>query len=85
MRDPVRMNIKTPATVRGDPADNLQLESILETAAALGISRRAVYELIASGELKTVHIGRRHLIPKGERLKFVRRRLIESKGDAVNG
>ncbi len=72
------MNATHSVTVDDDPADNLKLESLAEVAHSLGCSRRTVYELIDRGELRTVHIGRRHLVPRGERIKFVRRRLIES-------
>ncbi len=69
------MDAQQTATARGDPADDLNLESIETTARALGCSRRTVYALIERGELRTVHIGRRHLVPRGERLRYVRTRL----------
>ncbi len=37
-----------------------------EAAAALGVSRRHVYDLIARGELRSVKAGRRRLIPRTE-------------------
>ncbi|MDB6102554.1 MAG: Helix-turn-helix domain [Gammaproteobacteria bacterium] len=40
--------------------------SINETAAVLGISRRTVYELLASGQLGAVRIGARQRIPAAE-------------------
>ncbi len=60
---------------RSDPADDLTLESINDTAKALGCCKRTVYKLIEGGDLRTVHIGRRQLIPRGERLRFVRKQL----------
>ena len=64
-----------PATVRDDPADDLILESIDEFAAALGCSRRKAYDLIGRGEVRTLHVGRRHMVPRGERLRYVRTQL----------
>jgi excisionase family DNA binding protein len=58
-----------------DPDDDLILESINVAAARLGCGRSSLYELIARGELRSVHIGRRHLIPRSERLRFVREQL----------
>ena len=60
---------------RSDPADDLILESIEDTAKALGVSKRMVYVLIHQKALKTVHIGRRQLVPRGERHRLVRARL----------
>jgi excisionase family DNA binding protein len=40
------------------PADLVLLLSIQEAGRALGIRRSKMYELIAAGELETVHIGR---------------------------
>lgn len=36
--------------------------SISETCRLSGLSRSKIYELIASGGLKTTHVGRRHLV-----------------------
>ncbi len=69
------MDAQQTATARGDPADDLNLESIETTARALGCSRRTVYALIERGELRTVHVGRRHLVPRGERLRYVQAQL----------
>lgn len=40
--------------------------SLDETAELLGIGRSGLYNIISAGELKTVHIGRRHLVPADE-------------------
>lgn len=72
------MDAQQTATARGDPADDLTLESIEFTARALGCSRRTVYALIERGELRSVHVGRRHLIPRGERLRYVRTQLTRA-------
>lgn len=41
------------------------LYNVAEAAQALRISRTAVYELIRSGRLRTVKVGRRRLVPVG--------------------
>lgn len=43
-----------------------QLLSIPEAARRAGISRTLIYSLIASGELRTVKVGRRRLVPEHE-------------------
>lgn len=40
--------------------------SIDEAAHAVGLSRTSVKNLIAAGRLRTVHVGRRVVIPRGE-------------------
>ena len=40
-----------------------RLLSIPEAAEALGIGRTAVYDLIGRGELRTLKVGRRRLVP----------------------
>ncbi len=44
-----------------------------ETGAALGVGRTKVYELIGAGELRTVKIGRRRLVPVSSVLELVER------------
>jgi excisionase family DNA binding protein len=39
------------------------LYNITDTARALALGRTKVYELIASGELESVRVGRRRLVP----------------------
>ena len=38
--------------------------SILETAAVMTLSRRKVMDLIGTGKLKTVKVGRRRVVPR---------------------
>lgn len=40
--------------------------SLAETEAMCGLSRSSLYRLIAAGRLKTVHCGRRRLVPTRE-------------------
>ena len=43
-------------------------------AREIGVSKRTVERLIANGELKTVRVGRRRLIPTAELIKFLKQR-----------
>lgn len=44
-------------------ADERRVFNVVEAAAILGISRSKLYEFIATGELRTVHIGRLCKVP----------------------
>lgn len=54
-----------------DPERLLDLD---EAAALLGISRRSVDTLVAAGELSSLKIGRRRLVPRRALSAFIRRR-----------
>jgi excisionase family DNA binding protein len=57
-----------------------------EVAAALGVGRATAYELMASGELPTVRIGRSVRVPRAELEQWVRRqthRPASDTGDAA--
>ncbi|MGH8972791.1 MAG: helix-turn-helix domain-containing protein [Acidimicrobiia bacterium] len=67
---------KTRLPAPGDPkrpADLVLLLSIQEAGRALGIGRSKMYELIAAGELETVHIGRAVRVPVDAIEEFVAR------------
>jgi excisionase family DNA binding protein len=49
-----------------------------EVAQQLGLGRSKVYQLIAAGELRTVHIGRAVRIPTAEVAAFVARLQAEA-------
>jgi excisionase family DNA binding protein len=49
------------------------LYPISDAAVNLGIGRTKLFELIAGGEIQTVTIGRRRLIPRDSLLEFVER------------
>jgi excisionase family DNA binding protein len=49
------------------------LVSVVDAAAALGIGRSKMYELIAAGEIEVVHIGRSVRVPVEEIDEFVDR------------
>jgi excisionase family DNA binding protein len=53
------------------------LLKIPEVAAALRVGRSTVYELIAKGELKVVHIGRAVRVPASEVETWVERQMDE--------
>lgn len=53
------------------------LLSITDAAESLSLGRTAVYELLNAGELTSVHVGRRRLIP-AEAVELYARRLIDS-------
>ncbi|GEN78973.1 hypothetical protein AFE02nite_07070 [Actinotalea fermentans] len=44
-------------------ADERRVFSVTEAAAVLGIGRSKLYEFIAAGELRTIHIGRLCKVP----------------------
>jgi len=43
--------------------DERRVFNVMEAAAILGIGRSKLYELMASGEIRTIHIGRLRKIP----------------------
>jgi excisionase family DNA binding protein len=49
------------------------LHSVPEAAGALGIGRSLLYELLAAGEIASVSIGRRRLIPADALAAYVER------------
>lgn len=64
--------IERPEEGRSPQAPPL-LVSPVEAARRLGIGRSKVYELLSSGELESVHIGSRRLIPADALEAFVAR------------
>jgi excisionase family DNA binding protein len=54
------------------------LWSPAQTAVRLSMSRAGVYELLASGQLASLKVGRRRLIPDEELRKFIAAKLAES-------
>lgn len=68
-----------PATSEGD----LQLVSLSDAARFLCVSRGTLYDLLRTGQLASVHIGRLRRIPLGELRRFVAARLeTEQRRDA---
>lgn len=60
---------------------NARLNSIESTMAQLGIGRSKVYELIASGQLRSVKVGRRRLVSEAAINEFVEN--LDVGGDAA--
>jgi excisionase family DNA binding protein len=60
--------VKTPNVV-GPPL----LNGVITAAGRLGISKESVYLLIKSGQLRSVRIGSRMLIPEDELRRYVDR------------
>lgn len=75
---PERPLAPEPSGSRLDPGARQRSEVVLllsieETARALGLGRSKTYELIAAGELETVHIGRAVRVPVDAVESFVQR------------
>lgn len=52
-----------------------KLVSLKETAEKLGIKRTKLQAMLRDGEIRGIHIGRRHLIPEGVLKDFVADRM----------
>ena len=57
-----------------DPRPRQLLLRLPEAARALGIARSTLYQLLAAGELPTIHIGRAVRIPAEALDEFIARR-----------
>jgi excisionase family DNA binding protein len=51
------------------------LLTVPQALAALNIGRTCYYELVASGELVPIRIGKRHLLPRSQKDDFIAKRL----------
>lgn len=60
------------------------LLSPIEAARRLGIGRSTLYELLASGEVESLHIGRRRLIASAALVEFVERRRLGVEASVQN-
>ena len=58
-----------------DVDDDLRLITLPEAARFLSVSRGSLYDLLTTGQLASVHIGRSRRIPMGEIRRCVRDRL----------
>ena len=58
-----------------DLDDDLRLVTLPDAARFLSVSRGSLYDLLTTGQLASVHIGRSRRIPLGEIQRYVRDRL----------
>ncbi len=65
----------TGSEFREGPLDEL-LVSVEEAARRLGVGRSAMYELLASGQIGRVKVGRRTLVPVQELRSWVDRNVL---------
>jgi excisionase family DNA binding protein len=56
-----------------------------EAALSLGICERTITDLLTSGEIPSVRVGRRRLIPVRELRKWLTKRAAAGEGGAENG
>jgi excisionase family DNA binding protein len=54
-------------------ADERLLLSVVEAARRLGIGRTLMYELLGTGQLESMHVGRLHKVPAEALTAFVER------------
>ena len=60
-----------------DHKEDLRLMTVVEAANFLAMSRGSVYNLMKSGAITSVHIGRARRIPFAELHRFIRSTLAE--------
>lgn len=66
------------STPREAAAASRLLLSVEEAAERLGIRRTLMYELVMSGEVRSIHVGRLRRVPSQALEAFVARRLAET-------
>jgi len=54
--------------------DEKLLLSVVEAAQRLGVGRTLMYQLLGSGQIESVHVGRLHKVPADALTAFVERR-----------
>ena len=64
---------------------DVMLYSVVEAASYLGIKRSTFYGLMSQGQIRSVYIGRRRLVPRGELDSFIERQLEAFPEDGRNG
>ena len=55
------------------PPEQRDATDVDTAAALLGVSRRALYDLISTGEIESIKIGARRLIPRSARQRLLER------------
>ena len=64
-----------------DLDDDLRLVPLPDAARFLSVSRGSLYDLLTTGQLASVHIGRSRRIPMGELRGYIRERLERDRRD----
>ena len=64
-----------------DLDDDLRLVTLPDAARFLSVSRGSLYDLLTTGQLASVHIGRSRRIPMGELRRYIRERLERDRRD----
>ena len=62
-----------------DLDDDLRLVTLPDAARFLSVSRGSLYDLLTTGQLASVHIGRSRRIPLGELRRYIRERLEQER------
>lgn len=58
---------------KGEAPDDRLLLTVVEAARRIGVGRSLMYQLLSSGEVESVHIGRLHKVPAAALGAFVER------------
>ena len=67
-----------------DLDDDLRLVTLPDAARFLSVSRGSLYDLLTTGQLASVHIGRLRRIPMGELRRYIRERLERNVHSGIN-
>ena len=74
MEKSIEEEVKVDSTIK-------QILSVQEAAAILGLGRSAAYEAVRRGDIPTIKIGRRHLVPKLALERLLKEGIRASRGD----
>lgn len=67
-----------------DLDDDFRLVTLPDAARFLAVSRGSLYDLLTTGQLASVHIGRSRRIPLGELRRYIRERLEQEANRAAD-
>lgn len=71
LRELVRTEVRAEVAAQHAAPVPPRLLSVAETAAALGLSRAMLYRLLSDGAIRSLHVGRRRLIPASEIAAYI--------------
>ena len=63
--------VQPPRQMAITPTSDAIVISVIEAARLAGISRQSAYEAVRRGEIPTIRIGRRILVPKAKLLRIL--------------